>query len=92
MGILLTMFDRRNRLSFQVDKEIRSYFGPVVFETRIPRNVRLSESPSFGKPAILYDVAAAGRWPTSIWPRRSSDASNRTTRLRSTTSPPRPRR
>ncbi|MBD90320.1 MAG: chromosome partitioning protein ParA [Deltaproteobacteria bacterium] len=60
MGILLTMFDRRNRLSFQVDKEIRSYFGPVVFETRIPRNVRLSESPSFGKPAILYDVAAAG--------------------------------
>ena len=60
LGILLTMFDRRNRLSFQVDKEIRGYFGPVVFDTRIPRNVRLSESPSFGKPAILYDVAAAG--------------------------------
>jgi chromosome partitioning protein len=60
MGIVLTMFDRRNRLSFQVDKEVRGYFGPVVFDTRIPRNVRLSESPSFGKPALLYDVAAAG--------------------------------
>jgi chromosome partitioning protein len=60
LGIVLTMFDRRNRLSFQVDKEIRGYFGPVVFDTRIPRNVRLSESPSFGKPALLYDVAAAG--------------------------------
>jgi chromosome partitioning protein len=60
MGILLTMFDRRNRLSFQVDKEVRGYFGPVVFDTRIPRNVRLSESPSFGKPALLYDVAAPG--------------------------------
>jgi len=60
MGILLTMFDRRNRLSFQVDKDVRGYFGPVVFHTRIHRNVRLSESPSFGKPALLYDVAAAG--------------------------------
>ncbi|MGM0577260.1 MAG: ParA family protein [Myxococcota bacterium] len=59
-GIVLTMFDRRNRLSFQVEKEVKDYFGRLVFSTRIPRNVRLSESPSFGKPAILYDVAAPG--------------------------------
>ncbi|MEZ4266372.1 MAG: AAA family ATPase [Myxococcota bacterium] len=59
-GILLTMYDRRNRLSYQIEKEVTEYFGPQVFETRIPRNVRLSESPSFGKPAILYDVAAPG--------------------------------
>ncbi len=60
LGIVLTMFDRRNRLSFQVDKEVSDYFGPLVFQTRIPRNVRLSESPSFGKPALLYDVTAPG--------------------------------
>ena len=59
-GIVLTMYDRRNRLSFQVEQEVTSYFGGLVYETRIPRNVRLSESPSFGKPAILYDVAASG--------------------------------
>lgn len=59
-GILLTMYDRRNRLSYQIEKEVTEYFGPQVFNTRIPRNVRLSESPSFGKPAILYDVAAPG--------------------------------
>ncbi|MCB9727509.1 MAG: ParA family protein [Deltaproteobacteria bacterium] len=59
-GIVLTMYDRRNRLSYQIESEVTGYFGPQVFETRIPRNVRLSESPSFGKPAILYDVAAPG--------------------------------
>ena len=59
-GILLTMFDRRNKLSFQVAAEVESYFSPLLFQTRIPRNVRLSESPSFGKPAILYDVSAPG--------------------------------
>jgi len=59
-GVLLTMFDRRNRLSFQVEADVRSYFGPAVFQTHIPRNVRLSESPSYGKPALLYDVAASG--------------------------------
>ena len=59
-GILLTMYDRRNRLSFQVEEEVTGYFGGLVFDTRIPRNVRLSESPSFGKPAILYDVTAPG--------------------------------
>ena len=59
-GILMTMFDRRNRLSFQVDDEVRGHFGPLVYDTRIPRNVRLSESPSFGRPAILYDATAVG--------------------------------
>lgn len=59
-GIVLTMYDRRNRLSIQVEQETVNFFGHDVFDTRIPRNVRLSESPSFGKPAILYDVTAPG--------------------------------
>ncbi len=59
-GIALTMYDKRNKLSFQVEREVEAYFSQLVFDTRIPRNVRLSESPSFGKPAILYDVAAPG--------------------------------
>jgi len=59
-GIVLTMYDRRNKLSYQVEEEVTGYFDALVFETRIPRNVRLSESPSFGKPAILYDVTAPG--------------------------------
>lgn len=59
-GILLTMYDRRNKLSLQVESETVAYFGNTVFQTRIPRNVRLSESPSFGKPAVLYDVTAPG--------------------------------
>lgn len=59
-GIVLTMYDRRNKLSLQVESETTTYFGRQVFETRIPRNVRLSESPSFGKPAVLYDVTAPG--------------------------------
>ena len=59
-GIVLTMYDRRNRLTYQVEREVMNHFGALVFPTRIPRNVRLSESPSFGKPALLYDVAAPG--------------------------------
>ncbi len=59
-GIVLTMYDRRNRLTYQVETEVMNHFGPLVMPTRIPRNVRLSESPSFGKPALLYDVAAPG--------------------------------
>jgi len=59
-GIVLTMYDKRNKLSLQVETETTAYFGRQVFETRIPRNVRLSESPSFGKPAVLYDVTAPG--------------------------------
>jgi len=59
-GIVLTMYDRRNRLTYQVEREVMDHFGALVMPTRIPRNVRLSESPSFGKPALLYDIAAPG--------------------------------
>ena len=59
-GVLLTMFDARLNLSRQVASEAREYFGNKVFETVIPRNVRLAEAPSFGKPIILYDVASLG--------------------------------
>ena len=59
-GVLLTMYDVRLNLSRQVATEAREYFGNKVFETVIPRNVRLAEAPSFGKPIILYDVASIG--------------------------------
>lgn len=59
-GVLLTMYDARLNLSRQVAAEAREYFGNQVFETVIPRNVRLAEAPSFGKPIILYDVASVG--------------------------------
>ncbi|MFL5507979.1 MAG: ParA family protein, partial [Gemmatimonadaceae bacterium] len=59
-GVLLTMYDARLNLSRQVATEAREYFGGKVFETVIPRNVRLAEAPSFGKPIILYDVASVG--------------------------------
>ena len=59
-GILLTMFDPRNNLSHQVANEIRNHFKEKVYETVIPRNVKLSESPSHGKPIILYDVNSKG--------------------------------
>ena len=59
-GVLLTMFDKRLNLSGQVADEAISYFGDKVYDTIIPRNVRLSESPSFGRPVLLYDVQSAG--------------------------------
>jgi len=59
-GILLTMFDKRNNLSHQVAEEVRKHFEGMVFDTVIPRNVRLSECPSFGKPIILYDADSRG--------------------------------
>ena len=59
-GILLTMYDKRNKLSSQVEKEARDYFLEKVYSTVIPRNVRLSEAPSHGLPAILYDSKCAG--------------------------------
>ena len=59
-GILLTMYDRRNNLHKQVASEIKRHFGKKVFTSVIPRNVKLSESPSFGKPIILYDIESKG--------------------------------
>lgn len=59
-GILLTMADKRNNISNQVAEEIQKHFVDLVFRTVIPRNVRLSESPSFGKPIILYDASSRG--------------------------------
>ena len=59
-GILLTMFDKRNKLSSQVDKEARNYFKEKVYKTVIPRNVRLSEAPSHGLPCVVYDKNCVG--------------------------------
>lgn len=59
-GILLTMYDKRTNLSGQVADEARKYFKNLVFNTVIPRNVRLGEAPSFGKPVLLYDALSAG--------------------------------
>ena len=59
-GVLLTMFDPRNNLSHQVADEIRSHLGDKAYETVIPRNVKVSESPSFGKPVVLYDARSSG--------------------------------
>ncbi len=60
LGILLTMYDSRNNLSRQVVSEVKGHFKDVVFNTVIPRNVKLSESPSHGKPVILYDITSTG--------------------------------
>ncbi len=59
-GIVLTMFDPRNNLARQVESDVRQYFGERVLQTIIPRNVRLSESPSHGKPILLYDIQSRG--------------------------------
>ena len=59
-GILLTMYDKRNKLSAQVEKEARDYFKDKVYNTIIPRNVRLSEAPSHGMPVLIYDKSCPG--------------------------------
>ena len=59
-GVLLTMFDKRNKLSSQVDKEAREFFKEKVYQTVIPRNVRLSEAPSHGVPVLVYDKFCTG--------------------------------
>lgn len=59
-GVVLTMYDRRNKLSSLVEEDVRQFMGDVVYKTVIPRNVRLSEAPSYGLPAIVYDMNCAG--------------------------------
>lgn len=59
-GILLTMFDKRTNLSHQVAEDTEKYFRDLIFKTRVPRNVRLGEAPSFGRPILLYDAASPG--------------------------------
>ncbi len=59
-GIVLTMFDSRNKLSEMVANDVRSHFGNLVYHTVIPRNVRISEAPSYGQPVLIYDIRCAG--------------------------------
>lgn len=59
-GVVMTMYDKRNNLSEQVLSDVREHMGGLVYDTVIPRNVRLSEAPSYGKPALLYDLKCAG--------------------------------
>ena len=58
--IVLSMLDKRNSLSSLVEKDVRQHFGEKVYKTTIPRNVKISEAPSHGKPALIYDTQAAG--------------------------------
>jgi chromosome partitioning protein len=60
LGLALTMFDRRNKLSQQVADDVRACLGGAVFDTVVPRNVRLSEAPSHGLPALIYDLKCSG--------------------------------
>ena len=59
-GVVLTMYDKRNSLSAQVARDVRQHLGETVYQTVIPRNVRVSEAPSYGKPALIYDLKCAG--------------------------------
>ncbi len=59
-GVLLTMYDKRNKLTEHIEADVRGFLGEKVFETVVPRNVKLSEAPSHGKPAIIYDMACSG--------------------------------
>jgi chromosome partitioning protein len=59
-GVVLTMFDPRNNLANQVVADVREFMGTTVYDTVIPRNVRVSEAPSHGKPVLLYDLRCAG--------------------------------
>ena len=59
-GVVLTMYDRRNKLTEQIEQDVRNFLGADVYQTVIPRNVRVSEAPSHGQPAIMYDMKCPG--------------------------------
>ena len=59
-GIVLTMYDRRNKFTEQIESDVRGYFGETVYKSVIPRNIRMSEAPSHGKPALVYDMNCSG--------------------------------
>ncbi len=60
LGVVLTMYDKRNKLTEHIEEDVRGFLGDLVFQTTIPRNVRMSEAPSFGKPALIYDMRCRG--------------------------------
>jgi chromosome partitioning protein len=79
-GVVLTMYDSRNNLSNQVVTDVRAFMGTKVYDTVIPRNVRVSEAPSYGKPVLVYDLKCAGseaylRLATEIIQREKQQAS-----------------
>jgi chromosome partitioning protein len=78
-GVVLTMYDPRNNLSGQVMADVRQFMGDKVYETVIPRNVRVSEAPSYGKPALLYDLKCAG---SQAYLKLASEVIQRESRLR----------
>ena len=79
LGVVLTMFDRRNNLSQQVAEDVRACLGTTVFETIVPRNVRLSEAPSHGLPALIYDLKCPG---SEAYVRLAREVMGRLARLR----------
>jgi chromosome partitioning protein len=81
-GIVLTMFDQRNNLSGQVAEDVRAHLGDKVYKTVIPRNVRISEAPSYGKPALVYDHRCAG---SRAYMKLASEVIQRERQLRSQT-------
>ncbi|MGL4439431.1 MAG: ParA family protein, partial [Bosea sp. (in: a-proteobacteria)] len=78
-GVVLTMFDPRNNLSGQVMADVREIMGDAVYQTVIPRNVRVSEAPSYGKPVLLYDLKCSG---SQAYLKLASEVIQREQRLR----------
>jgi chromosome partitioning protein len=78
-GVVMTMYDPRNNLSGQVMADVREFMGEKVYETVIPRNVRVSEAPSYGKPVLLYDLKCAG---SQAYLKLASEVIRREQRLR----------
>lgn len=77
-GIVLTMYDRRNKLTEQIESDVREFLGAQVYQTTIPRNVRVSEAPSHGKPALIYDLNCPG---SQAYARLAAEVLGRESRL-----------